>query len=102
MLSGLGVAGDVERDVTFVEDLSELAGQVVDDLYLRKFFRRGGPPFSLDRGPEIGSVAVENPSAAIEPRDGDAEQVWTMRRRLAQAVRDEVEIRKRPSGGHDL
>ena len=40
MLGGLGIAGALEPDVTFVEDLSDLTAEVVEDLYLRKF-RRG-------------------------------------------------------------
>ena len=43
-LAGLGVTGDVERDVTFVEDLSDLTDEVVDDLYVRRFARRPEAP----------------------------------------------------------
>ncbi len=39
MLGGLGIAGDLEPDVTFVEDLSDLVDDVVDDLYVRRFSR---------------------------------------------------------------
>src|SRR5213592_503879 len=48
VLGGLGVAGDVERDVAFVEDISDLLADVVDDLYVRRF-HRGDPP-GFDRG----------------------------------------------------
>ncbi|MDQ3723790.1 MAG: UvrD-helicase domain-containing protein, partial [Actinomycetota bacterium] len=34
VLGGLGVAGDVEPDVTFVEDIADLVEEVVDDLYV--------------------------------------------------------------------
>ncbi len=37
VLYGLGTAGDVDREVTLVEDVSDLMEEVVDDLYLRKF-----------------------------------------------------------------
>ncbi len=37
MLGGLGIAGDLEPDVTFVEDLTDLVDDVVDDLYIRRF-----------------------------------------------------------------
>ena len=40
VLYGLGTAGDVDRDVTLVEDVRDLTGEVVDDLYLRKFAHR--------------------------------------------------------------
>src|SRR4051794_7731355 len=43
VLGGLGVAGDVEPDTTFVEDLDDLLEEVVDDLYVRRFHRRDTP-----------------------------------------------------------
>jgi exodeoxyribonuclease V beta subunit len=101
VLAGLGVAGDVERDVTFVEDLSDLVEEVVDDLYVRRFHRVARPPLSRTEALRIGRAAVGNPLARLQPverRPEDAAQVWAMRRRLAQAVRDEVESRKRRSG----
>jgi len=36
VLYGLGTAGDVDREVTLVEDVSDLMEEVVDDLYLRR------------------------------------------------------------------
>ena len=51
VLGGLGIAGDLEPDVTFVEDLSDLAADVVDDLYVRKFRRGEAPAFNLARRP---------------------------------------------------
>ena len=101
VLAGLGVAGDVERDVTFVEDLSDLVEEVVDDLYVRRFHRVARPPFDRAEALRIGRAAVGNPLARLEPverRPGDEAQTWAMRRRLAQAVRTEVEARKRRSG----
>ena len=50
VLSGLGVTCDVERDVTFAEDLRELVDEVVGDLYLRKFYRRRRVPVQPGRG----------------------------------------------------
>jgi exodeoxyribonuclease V beta subunit len=101
VLAGLGVAGDVERDVTFVEDLSDLVEEVVDDLYVRRFHRVAWPPFDRAQALRIGRAAVGNPLARLEPierRAGDEVQTWAMRRRLAEAVRAEVEARKRRSG----
>ena len=78
--SGLGVAGDVERDAAFVEDVSDLIDEVVDDLYVRRFHapttrRRSTAP----RRGRIARIAVDNPLAPIEParrrggqRAGDA------------------------------
>ena len=41
--TGSGTAGDVDREVTLVEDVSDLMEEVVDDLYLRKFATRPNP-----------------------------------------------------------
>src|SRR5262249_17453251 len=101
-LAGLGVAGDVEHDVTFVEDLSDLVEEVVDDLYVRRFHRVRQPPFGRAEALRIGRAAIASPHACLEPlerKPGDEQQTWAMRRRLAQAVRDEVESRKRRHGG---
>ena len=98
VLSGLGVTGDVERDVTFAEDLRELIDEVVGDLYLRKFHRWGELPFTLGEALRIGRLAIENPNAPIDPRGAAEDTTPAMRRRLAHAVRDEVERRKRQSG----
>ena len=44
ILSGLGVAGDVETDITFIEDPTDLVEEVVDDLYVRAFWKHDEPP----------------------------------------------------------
>jgi exodeoxyribonuclease V beta subunit len=101
VLAGLGVAGDVERDVTFVEDLSDLTEEVVDDLYVRRFHRVARPPFGRAEALRIARAAIGNPLASLEPverRPEDETQTWAMRRRLAQAVRNEIDARKRRTG----
>jgi exodeoxyribonuclease V beta subunit len=96
VLGGLGVAGDVERDAVFVEDVGDLVDEVVDDLYVRRFFKEGSPPFSRADARRIATVAVANPGAPIEPADGDG--VPAMRQRLATRVREELELRKQITG----
>jgi exodeoxyribonuclease V beta subunit len=96
VLGGLGVAGDVERDAVFVEDVSDLVAEVVDDLYVRRFHDEGSPPFTRSEAQRIAEIAVANPSAPIEPADGDG--VPAMRSRLADAVRRELELRKQRTG----
>ena len=101
VLAGLGVIGDVERDVTFVEDLSDLVDEVVDDLYVRRFLREVKRPFDRALALRIGRAAVDNPLALLEPLSRGPEdegEEWAMRRRLAQAVRAEVDERKRRIG----
>ncbi len=95
ILSGLGVAGDVERDVTFSEDLSVLIEEVVDDLYVRRFHTGGPPPFGRAEALCIAKAALDHPSSPIEPSTAPHETDWAMRVRLAQRVRLEVEERKR-------
>jgi exodeoxyribonuclease V beta subunit len=101
VLAGLGVAGDVDPDVTFVEDLSDLVEEVVDDLYVRRFQGEPRPPFARAEALRIGRAAITNPSARLEPlarQPEDEDQTWAMRRRLAEAVRKELESRKRRRG----
>jgi exodeoxyribonuclease V beta subunit len=95
MLSGLGVGGDVEADITFIEDPTDLIGEVVDDLYVRKFWRRRDPPFDRAEARRIGKIAVANPDAVLVPADADPDTDPAMRWRLAEAVRREVDVRKR-------
>ena len=98
VLGGLGVAGDVERDIAFVEDVRDLLEEVVDDLYVRRFVLAGGdapPQFTREHARQIAEVAVANPCAPIAPA---GEGVPAMRRRLALAVRDELERRKQRAG----
>jgi exodeoxyribonuclease V beta subunit len=56
VLGGLGVLGDVESDTTFVEDVTDLRDEVVDDLYIRRHtavqpLRGGGDRAGGDREP---------------------------------------------------
>jgi exodeoxyribonuclease V beta subunit len=93
VLGGLGIAGDLEPDVTFVEDLSDLASEVVDDLYVRRFSRDQKPPaFGREQAAAVARAAIDNPGATIVC--GEAEKAQ-MRGRLAAAARSEYEARKR-------
>jgi exodeoxyribonuclease V beta subunit len=92
VLGGLGIAGDLEPDTAFVEDISDLVDEVVDDLYVRRFHGGDVPPFERTQAAAIARVAVENPDAPIARAVG---AVPAMRRRLALAVRRELDHRKR-------
>src|SRR4051794_10094978 len=94
-LGGLGVLGALGSDTAFVEDLSDLQSQVVDDLYVRRFGRRGLPEFTRAEAMAIARAAIENPAAPIEPADAPEESLAAMRVRLAEAAREELEARKR-------
>ena len=95
VLGGLGVVGDVEPDTTFVEDISDLRQEVVEDLYVRRFHRHGDPQFPLAQALEIARAAIDNPDAPIEPAGAPENSIAAMRVRLAGAARAELELRKR-------
>ena len=95
VLGGLGIAGDVESDTTFVEDIADLREEVVDDLYVRRFHRDGMPQFGRAEAMEIARAAIENPAAPIEPADAPDDTIAAMRVRLAGAARRELDARKR-------
>ncbi len=105
VLIGLGVAGDSEPGAALVENLDELVVEVVDDLYVRGFARpeadepvftrAGALATGPGRGPRPAGPAGTGGRRAGSPAD--------MRRRFAQAVRLEVDRRKRSRGllGYD-
>ena len=89
VLGGLGIAGDLEPDVDFVEDLSDLVAEVVDDLYVRRFCREPRRRrFGRAEAGEIARAAIENPVGRIvERRQRRGRRCgW----RLADAVRQRV------------
>ena len=92
VLGGLGIAGDLEPDVAFVEDLSDLVSDVVDDLYVRRFSHGAAAAFGRAEAAEIARAAIDNPTAEILAGEDETAQ---MRGRLAQAARDESDRRKR-------
>ncbi len=98
VLAGLGVAGDVTRDSQFVEDVSDLVDQVVDDLYVRRFHHEEQHPMSRDEAGRIARIAIENPVAPIEPSRAGADSLPAMRARLANAARRELKARKDRAG----
>jgi exodeoxyribonuclease V beta subunit len=95
VLAELGTLGDLDPDTVFVEDVSNLIDEVVDDLYVRRFQRHGGAPFDRAQALRIARAAVFNPGDELEPKDAPQNSVAAMRFRLACAVRDELEHRKR-------
>ncbi len=97
VLYGLGTAGDVDRDVTLVEDVRDLMDEVVDDLYLRKFAHRPNTfDFSREAATKIArKVALDHPDAQVVPPLSDADDLESTRRRFAERVRQEMDRRKR-------
>ncbi len=72
VLGSLGVAGDTDSRARLVEDLDDLIGEVVDDLYLRAFaYGEDDPVFDHQEAMAIARDAVGDPQAHLEPADED-------------------------------
>ena len=95
VLAGLGVAGDVEPGVTLVEDARDLLAEVVDDLYVRKFWRHPEtPPITRKEAVALGEKVLGNPGAVLVPELTDDDGIPAMRRRLAGRLVEEMDRRK--------
>ena len=97
MLVGLGIAGDFEPGAVFVEDIDDIVTEVVDDLYLRKWGRpdSAAPLMSYAESLRLAREVIGDRHAVLEPKDADADSVAAARVRFAEAVRAEVDVRKR-------
>ena len=97
VLYGLGTAGDVDREVTLVEDVSDLMEEVVDDLFLRRFAHKPNAlGFDRKEAMEIAkAAALGHPDADMVPPLSQADDLPSTRRRFAKAVREEMENRKK-------
>lgn len=95
VLSRVGFAGDVERDVEFLEDPRDLTDQVVDDLLVQRFHKNVEFTFERDVARRIADAVITNPHARIVPGPRDDNAWAAMRSRFATAVRSRLEQRKR-------
>jgi exodeoxyribonuclease V beta subunit len=96
VLEELGTLGDLDPDVEVVEHLDDLLEQVVDDLYVRRFFREQGvPPIDRSQAGLIARAAISHPDVVVYPLSAESTSVPAMRARLADAVKKEFEARKR-------
>ncbi|MGI8612790.1 MAG: UvrD-helicase domain-containing protein [Nocardioidaceae bacterium] len=97
MLTGLGIAGDFEPGAVFVESIDDLVTEVVDDLYLRKWGRPGSEPPLLTyvEARKLARTVVGDRHAVLEPQAADSGTAAAELVRFAQAVRADVDARKR-------
>ncbi|MCL2420185.1 MAG: UvrD-helicase domain-containing protein, partial [Conexibacteraceae bacterium] len=96
VLDGLGTLAETEPRVSFVDNVEDLVREVIDDLYVRRFYRdRDGLTMSRDEAGQIAAIAIGNPLATIYPLDPEDGTPEAMRRGLAEAARNELESRKR-------
>jgi exodeoxyribonuclease V beta subunit len=82
-LGTLGVAGDVERDLTVVEEIDDLLVEVVDDLYVRRFHWADRPRLKRKDAMQIARRVAEHPTAGLEPQHAAEHTDAAMRYRLA-------------------
>ncbi len=88
VLYGLGTAGDIDRDVTLVEDVRDLVEEVVDDLYLRKFAHRQNTiAFSRQEAGKVARKVLDIPDAFVVPPLSEGDELEPTRRRFAERVR---------------
>ncbi|MFC7497144.1 MULTISPECIES: UvrD-helicase domain-containing protein [unclassified Nocardioides] len=99
VLDSLGTAGDTDSRARLVEDLDDLVKETVDDLFLRAFaFDEGGPVFTHAEAMAIARAAVGDPQARLEPTGEDRSTVAGRKVSFANAVRVELDRRKRRLG----
>jgi exodeoxyribonuclease V beta subunit len=94
VLSALGTWGELAPGAALLEDPTDLVEEVVDDLLTRRALTPATLPFRRKAAVQAASMAVNNPETpldpAADPGDGSPDG---LRRRLAHAVRGEVERR---------
>ena len=99
VLRSLGVAGDTDAGVTLVENLDQLVGEIVDDLYLQRFGDvKDIPVLTRAQALELAHEVVRNPRTRLTPLDPPAETTAGVRRAFADDVLLELERRKRLLG----
>ena len=96
VLRSLGVAGSTDPDAQLVEDLDDLLVDVVDDLYLRGFRTSSDEPFiTRAEALKIARTVVDDIHAELRPVGVERHTIADRRVRFAQAVRQELAVRKR-------
>ncbi len=97
VLSGLGTAGDSDAAAVLVENLDDLTVEVVEDLYLRKWGRAGAgvPPLSVTEATTLAHAVIRDGLAELVAEGNPKDDTPELRLRFAQAIRQEVERRKR-------
>ncbi|MDQ4085352.1 MAG: UvrD-helicase domain-containing protein, partial [Actinomycetota bacterium] len=73
MLAGMGIAADVDQDVTFAEDTRDLVTDVATDLYVADYgtAEPTGTPLEFRTAARVATEAVGDPAARLEPADAD-------------------------------
>ena len=96
-LKTLGLHADTDPGETFVESISDLIDEVVDDFYLRKYAHAqpGQPRIAYSEARSIAKEAVNDPQADLDAGPVARDSLQATRVAFAQAVRAEVLRRRR-------
>ncbi len=97
VLRSLGVAGDTDTGAELVEQLDDLVVEVVDDLFLARYGDLARPPFSREVALGVARVATGDPQSLLVAEGAEGSPA-VERRDFAEAVRAELERRKRRRG----
>jgi exodeoxyribonuclease V beta subunit len=104
VLKSLGAVGDADSSVRLADNVDDLLGEVVDDLYLARFGQdRDDPPFTRELALRLARGVVGNPAAHLRPANPPAGSEDAARLAFAADVLAELEHRKRRLGimGYD-
>ncbi|GHE78005.1 RecBCD enzyme subunit RecB [Amycolatopsis deserti] len=102
MLDSLGIAGEREPDAVLVEQVDDLAEEVISDLYLARYRDAGQPPLSPAQARAAAWAAIRDGQAALAPAGADPATPAGQRVDFAAAAREEVRLRKRRLGIRDF
>ncbi len=98
VLRSLGVAGNSDTAERLQDDLSKLAGEVIDDRYLASWADLPEAVVDFKDARRAATAALDNPHAALRPVGAPGDSHAGALVGFADAVRCEVERRKRRTG----
>ncbi|MGW0177295.1 UvrD-helicase domain-containing protein [Rhodococcus sp. NPDC003322] len=109
MLDSIGIAGERDPDTELVEEATELIAETISDLYLNRFGRDPDPSLTPEEARKAARGAIFDPQALLAPQNADGTAAGDMGGTaagdavaFAQAVRVEVQRRKRAAGIRDF
>ena len=96
-LKAVGVHANTDPGETFVENITDLIDEVVDDFYIRKYANAdpGQPRIPYAQAQSIARAAVDDPQAALDAGPVQQGSLEAARIAFAKAVRAEVLRRRR-------
>ncbi|MGH3368039.1 MAG: UvrD-helicase domain-containing protein [Nocardioidaceae bacterium] len=99
MLAGMGIAADVDHDVTFAESTGDLVTDVATDLYIADYGTSDAvePAVDFRTAARVAKEAVGDPAARLEPANADraTHLEAAVRYGFAARAREAVAQRKR-------